>query len=274
MIRVAALHVYPVKSCRGLDVPSAVVEPWGLAGDRRWMVVDGNGRFLSQRKEPRLALIRGAPGVADAVARGEAPAGGGLRLCAPDLPPLSVAAPVSGPRVRARVWRDDLVVRLAGPEAEEWLSAYLGRPARLVWLDDPRQRPVASSYARAGEPVNLADGFPMLLTSAASLEHLNGRLDEPLPMNRFRPNLVVSGSAPWAEDAWRRLRIGDVVLRVAKPCGRCVVTTTDQETLERGPEPLRALAAYRNLGGQLVFGQNLVPETTGTIPMGDPVEVT
>jgi uncharacterized protein YcbX len=268
MIRVAALHVYPVKACRGLDIPSAVVERWGLAGDRRWMVVDGSGRFLSQRKEPRLALIRVAPSEAPAAA----PTGGRLRLCAPGLPPLSVAAPVSGPRVRARVWRDDLVVRLAGFEAQEWLSAYLGRPARLVWLDDPRQRPVASSYARAGDSVSFADGFPVLLTSAASLEHLNGWLDDPLPMNRFRPNLVVSGSAPWAEDAWRRLRIGDVVLRVAKPCGRCVVTTTDQETLERGPEPLRALAAYRNFGGQLVFGQNLVPETTGIIHVGDPAE--
>jgi uncharacterized protein YcbX len=258
-----ALYVYPVKSCRGVAVPSSAVEPWGLAGDRRWMVVDEQGGFLTQRKAPRLALVR--PELRD---------DGGVCLRAPDLPPLAVAAPVEGERVRARVWRDDLVVRLAAAEAHAWLVRHLGRPARLVWLDDPRQRPVDRPYGRARESVSFADGFPLLLASAASLDHLNGWLDEPLPMNRFRPNLVVSGSPAWAEDKWRRLRVGPVVLRVAKPCGRCVVTTTDQETLERGPEPLRALAAYRNFGGQLVFGQNLVPETTGTIRVGDPVEVT
>jgi uncharacterized protein YcbX len=261
MTTVAALHVYPVKSCRGSDVSAAFVEPWGLAGDRRWMVVDEDGRFLSQRLTPRLALIR--PEVRE----------GGLRLSAPGCTAVDVATPVGGGEIKARVWDDDVVVRLAADEASAWVSDHLGRPAALVWLADPSQRPVDPSYARAGETVSLTDGFPLLLASSSSLEQLNGWLDDPLPMNRFRPNVVVSGSAPWAEDAWRRLPIGDVVLRVAKPCGRCLVTTTDQQTLERGPEPLRALAAYRNINGRLVFGQNLIPETTGTIHVGDEVRV-
>jgi uncharacterized protein YcbX len=261
VIRVAALHVYPVKSCRGLAVASAEVEPWGLAGDRRWMVVDTGGRFLSQRHEPRLALIRPEP------------LDGRLLLTAPACPPLQVEAPVDGEQVSVRIWRDDVVVRLAADEAHAWVSAYLRRPARLVWLADPTQRPVDASYAPAGQAVSLADGFPLLLTSEASLEHLNGWLDEPLPMNRFRPNLVVSGSEPWAEDRWARLRVGRVTLRMASLCGRCVVTTTDQETLERGPEPLRALAAYRRIDGKLVFGRNAIPETTGTIRVGEEIEV-
>jgi uncharacterized protein YcbX len=261
VIRVGSLHIYPVKSCRGLGVSSAVVEPWGLAGDRRWMVVDEDGRFVSQRNAPRLALVR--PHSTD---------GDALHLTAPGLPPLAVRAPRDGEPIQARVWRDEVAVLLAADEAHAWLSQHLGRDVRLVWLADPAQRQVDPEYARTGETVSLTDGFPVLLASVASLDHLNGWLDEALPMNRFRPNLVVSGSAAWAEDGWQRLRVGSVVFRVVKPCGRCVVTTTDQETLERGPEPLRTLATYRRIDGRLVFGQNLVPETTGTIHVGDPVE--
>jgi uncharacterized protein len=260
MICIAALYTYPVKSCRGIAVQSAVVEPWGLAGDRRWMVVDERGRFLTQRNIPQLALIRPEP------------LDSGLRLTAPGCPPLLVETPVNGEPIQVRVWSDKLVARLAGADASAWLTACLGRSARLVWLDDPTRRRVNRAYGRAAETVSFADGYPLLVTSEASLTHLNGWLMDPLPMNRFRPNLVVSGAPAWAEDRWTRLRIGPVVLRMASLCGRCVVTTTDQETLERGAEPLRALAAYRNIDGKLVFGRNAIPETTGIISVGDPVE--
>ncbi|CAM5615044.1 MOSC domain-containing protein OS=Streptomyces griseomycini OX=66895 GN=FHS37_003784 PE=4 SV=1 [Streptomyces griseomycini] len=161
------------------------------------------------------------------------------------------------------------------------VSAYLGIDVRLVHLDDPAtRRRVDPAYARPGETVTFADGYPLLLTTTASLDRLNSLIAEgdhpaegPLPMNRFRPNVVVEGTAPWDEDTWTRITIGEVPFRVAKPCGRCVVTTTDQETARRGREPLHTLAARRRTDGKLVFGQNLVPLSTGTLRVGDPVEV-
>jgi uncharacterized protein YcbX len=170
---------------------------------------------------------------------------------------------------------------LADAEAHTWFSDVLGHDVRLVHLDDPAtRRPIDPRYALPGETVSLADGYPLLLTTAASLDALNRLVcqgdhaaEGPLPMNRFRPNAVVTGTAPWAEDDWNRVAIGDVTFRVAKMCGRCVVTTTDQRTGARGREPLRTLGRYRRFGDQLVFGQNLVPEHTGTLRVGDPVVI-
>ncbi|WP_328472315.1 MOSC domain-containing protein [Streptomyces sp. NBC_00448] len=271
MPEVSALHVYPVKSLRATSTPAAVVEPWGLAGDRRWMLVDaGTGKAVTQREDARLALI-GA--VLDEH--------GGLRLTAPGRRPLDVAVPPPGPLETVRIFSGTLEVRPADEAASAWCSAYLGMPVRLVHLDRPEsRRPIDPEYARPGETVSLADGFPLLVTTTASLDALNkliaagDRADEgPLPMNRFRPNAVVVGTEAWAEDGWRRVRIGEVVFRVPKPCGRCVITTTDQRTGVRGREPLRTLGRHRNINSQLVFGQNLVPETSGTLHVGDPLTV-
>lgn len=269
----SALHVYPVKSIRGTAPGEAAVEPWGLAGDRRWMLVDDHGRFVSQRRLPRLALVGATP-----------LGGGGLRVESSGWEPLTVAAPEPGRTRRVRVWRDEVEVVPADPAAGEWFSAFLGTEVRMVYLDDPAlRRPVDPRYAREGETVSLADGFPLLVTASASLTALNALVaagdhpgEGPLPMDRFRPNLVVDGTEPWAEDGWRRLRVGPVVFRVAKPCARCVITTTDQQTGARGTEPLRALGGYRPhrpFGKDLVFGQNLVPENLGTLRVGDPVAV-
>jgi uncharacterized protein YcbX len=171
-----------------------------------------------------------------------------------------------------------MLAAAAGPAADAWFSAYVGEPARLVYLDDPTRRAVDPEFGRDGDVVSFADGYPLLLTSTASLDQLGDWLvaegDEPLPMNRFRPSAVVNGFDPWAEDRWRRVRIGDVSFRVVKPCGRCVVTTTDQFTGERGSQPLRMLAKRRRFGQKLVFGQNLIPDTPSQIRVGDPVEVT
>jgi uncharacterized protein YcbX len=252
-------------------VPAAVVEPWGLAGDRRWAVIDDTGKVLTQREEPRLAT-----------AAAEALPGGGIVLSAPGREPLEVAVPEPGVTTTVRIFGQKVELVSAGPEARDWLSGHLGSDVLLAHLDDPAvRRPIDDPpYSTPGEMVSLADRYPLLLTTLASLDSLNsliaqgdGAAEGPLPMNRFRPGVVVSGTAPWAEDDWDRVAIGEVVFRVAKMCGRCVVTTTDQDTGARGREPLRTLARHRRFDGRLVFGQNLVPLTTGTIRVGDPVEV-
>ncbi|MFE1250721.1 MOSC domain-containing protein [Streptomyces sp. NPDC058735] len=266
-----SIHVHPVKAVKGLAPREAAVEPWGLAGDRRWALIDGGGKVLTQRQRPRLALAAAEP-----------LPGGGVRLSAPGMEPLTVCVPRPEVRVPVRIFGDEIeAVPAEDDAAHAWCSAYLGLAARLVHLDDPAtRRPVDPEYARPGETVSLADGFPLLLTTTASLDALNALIgrgehaDEgPLPMNRFRPNMVVTGTPAWAEDGWSRLAVGEVGFRVAKPCGRCVVTTTDQGSAERGREPLHSLGRHRRLDGRLVFGQNLVPLCGGTIRVGDPVTI-
>ncbi|WP_275124989.1 MOSC domain-containing protein [Streptomyces mobaraensis] len=267
-----SLHVHPVKSMAGGSPGEAAVEPWGLAGDRRWMVTAPDGRFLTQRQLPRLALgaARGLPG-------------GGVRVSGPGAAPLDVPVPDPGRRglVAVEVFRDKVEAVPAGPEADAWLTAFLGVEARLVHMDDPAvRRPVDPRYGRPEDRVGFADGFPLLLTTTASLAALNSLIAEgehpgegPLPMDRFRPNVVVGGTGAWEEDGWRRVRLGEVTFRVVKPCGRCVVTTTDQRTAARGREPLHTLARHRRGATGLVFGQNLVPEGPGVLRVGDPFEV-
>jgi len=269
--QVSALHVYPVKSLRGTSTGKAVVEPWGLAGDRRWMLVDaGTLKAVTQREQPSLALVTVAP-------EGES----GLRVTAPGREPLHVPPPGAAPLETVRLFSDKIEVLPAGAAADGWFSGYLGVPVRLVHLDDPSvRRPVEPEFARPGDMVSLADGYPLLIAATGSLDALNALIaagdravEGPLPMNRFRPNVVIDGTAPWAEDGWRRVRIGEVLFRVPKPCGRCVVTTTDQATGARGKEPLRTLARHRKAGSQLLFGQNLIPENRGTLSVGDPLTV-
>ncbi|MDX3097648.1 MOSC domain-containing protein [Streptomyces sp. ME01-24h] len=264
--RLSSLHVHPVKSLGGQRLSEAVVEPWGLAGDRRWMLTDTAGRCVTQREQPRLAL-----------ARAESSPGGGLSLTAPGMPVLDIAVPGPSPTVPVQIWGDEVEAVPAGDAAAAWFGRFLGAEVALVHLDDPaRRRPIDPGYARPGETVSLADGFPLLVTTEASLADLNALIaagdhpaEGPLPMDRFRPNAVIAGTEPWAEDTWTRIRIGEVEFRVVKPCGRCVVTTTDQRTAVRGREPLRTLARHRRIGGRLVFGQNLVPVRPGTLRVGD-----
>jgi uncharacterized protein YcbX len=264
----ASVHIYPLKGCRAVDVDQAVVEPWGLAGDRRWLLVDEDCQFITQREHPALARLVVGYG-----------AGADIAVSCDGYPPLRVAAPGGCPELlKVTVWRSTVLAAAAGPEADAWFSAYLGQPVRLVWLVDPTRRGVNPEYGRDGDVVSFADGYPLLLTTAGSLDQLGEWLtaagDLPVPMNRFRPNVVVSGYEPWAEDRWRRIRIGAVSFRVAKPCARCVVTTTDQTTGERGRQPLRMLARHRRFGKNLIFGQNLIPDSPGLIRVGDPTEVT
>jgi len=265
-MRLASVHTYPIKGCYRLDHQRARVEPWGLAGDRRWLVTDDDGRFLTQREEPRLTQLR--PSIVD----------GGLRLAMAGQPELYLPAQ-PGDLEPVIIWRDTIDATRVGEDADAWLSAALSRKARLYYLDDPTRRATDETYSQPTDRVSFADGYPLLVTNAASLAALNDWLVEengepdPLPMTRFRPNVVVEGAPAWAEDEWlgRRIRIGPVVFRAPKPCDRCVVTTTDQETGERGHEPLRTLARHRNIDRKLLFGLNLIPDGTGEIAVGDEV---
>ncbi|MEE4544966.1 MOSC N-terminal beta barrel domain-containing protein [Streptomyces sp. V4-01] len=267
--QVSALHVYPVKSLRATSTREAVVEPWGLAGDRRWMLVDATRlKAVTQREQPRLALLTALT-----------TAGGGVRLEAPGREPLDVPVPPPGPLETVRLFSHPIEVLAAGAAADRWLSDCLGTPVRLVHLDEPSvRRPVDPEFGLPGETVSLADGYPLLVTATGSLDALNSLIaagdrphEGPLPMDRFRPNVVIEGTPPWAEDGWRRVRIGEVLFRVPKPCARCVVTTTDQLTGDRGGEPLRTLGRHRNVGSKLLFGQNLIPQHAGTVRVGDPL---
>jgi len=272
MPHLAALYVYPVKSLGGVPVQSATVDALGLVGDRRFMVVDDAGRFLTQRTLPRMALIRTAL-TSDSLQLTQEGRGSVTVPLAPD--PAASLRTVS-------VWKSEgLQAEDAGDAAAAWLSDGLATRCRLVRIGSQFRRPVLKAAARAGDTVSFADAYPFLILSEASLADLNDRLagrgEEPLPMNRFRPNLVVTGCAPCAEDTWPRLQIGAVTFRAGGPCARCVVTTTDQATAERGKEPLRTLATYRRDAEdptEVNFGQNLIHETkAGVLRVGDEVRV-
>ena len=320
MLRVTGLFIYPVKSLRGLAVTSADVDARGFAGDRRFLVVDRDNRFLTQRVLPRMALIETA--LADGELVLSSSRAGSIRV------PLSQKAQESGPRAQGpgtkdpssskpqasesgfrtpeprtpnpeprtrvvTVWQDTVTAEDCGDEPAAWLSAFLGQPCRLVRAGDAYSRPIPARRIPPGlglppdqpssldprpstdHEVSFADGYPFLLIGEESLADLNARLAAPLPMNRFRPSLVVAGGAPYAEDAGTRFRIGDVVFHGATRCGRCVVTTTDQLTAERAPEPLRTLATYRrDADGDVMFGRNLIHETkSGRVAVGDAVEL-
>ncbi|HEY2204470.1 MAG TPA: MOSC N-terminal beta barrel domain-containing protein [Pseudonocardia sp.] len=267
-----AIHRYPVKSCRGHAVSEACVRPWGLDGDRRWALIDADGVAVTARTVPGLVLVR--PEIVP----------GGLVLHADGAPTLAVAEPGPGVRRPVRVHAATVPALPAAEEADAWFSRVLGVPLRLVFLDDPMARRPPEDYSRPDDRVSLADGFALLLTTRESLDALNDlvvadrpepeQAGWPLPMARFRPNVVVSGQPAWVEDSWRRVRIGGATFRMVKSCARCVLTTVHPDTAIKGKEPLRTLARHRRWGDGLWFGVNLTPDTPGAvIRLGDPVEV-
>jgi len=197
-----------------------------------------------------------------------------LALCAPEMPPLEIH-PRGDTRYEVTIWRDRVTVADQGDLVSDWFSTYLGGSYRLVRMPDDVVRPVDQQYAtRPEDQVNLADGYPILLISEESLADLNRRLGEPLPMNRFRPNIVINGAEiPYAEDEWSEVHIGEVTFHVVKSCARCVTTTTNQSTAERGAEPLRTLASYRQVPRGVLFGQNLIHASPGCIKNGDSVAI-
>lgn len=266
MLKIDEIRIYPVKGLRGVSVREADVEPWGLAGDRRWMVVDPQQNFISQRQFPRMALI-------DATLHHN-----GLRLSATGAEPIDVPVPQGGAGpVEVTLWKSRVAALPAEPGADAWLWRVLGAPCRLVYMADPaNDRPADPDYASPADRVSFADGFPLLATNAASLVDLNARLARPVPMDRFRTSVLVSGAPAWAEDGWRRLRIGEAEFKVVKDCARCAVITVDQSTGQKAEdnEPLRTLGSFRrDVRGRTLFGQNLIPTRLGRIAVGDGVEV-
>lgn len=271
-IRVQSLHLYPVKSAAGLAVQQSVVEPWGLAADRRWAVVDATGRRVDGSRYRRILQVRPVPTET------------GLRLSAPGRAPIEVAFPDPAIRQPTAHTRLESAVP-AGAAADRWLSEWLGTEVHLVWLDDPRLRPMSAAHGGSpDEPLSLADAGPVLLISQGSLTELDrwmaelaGELGEvvpkPLATTRFRPNVVIDGDEPFAEDRWRRLRIGEVDFRFAELCDRCVITTIDPVTLAGGKEPIRTLARHRRWQGKTWFGARLIPTSPGTVRVGDELRV-
>ncbi len=265
-----AINRYPVKSCRGEALQTAVIEPWGLAGDRRWMLVDESGEVVTARKVPRLLGV--VPQLVD----------GGVALAAPGHREQTVARPTSTATLVTVHGKGPYPARLADPGAHAWFSAVVGRPVRLVFQDDATTREPDQRFAAPGDHVSLADAYPMLVATEESLAQLNEWIAQgplagegPLPMARFRPNLVVSGvGAAWAEDGWQRVRIGDALFRSVKGCDRCVLTTIDPTTAARGKEPIATLARYRRWDRKTWFGMNLIPDSPGAVlSVGDEVEV-
>jgi uncharacterized protein YcbX len=258
----ASIHIYPLKSCAPSTLGAAQVEARGLEHDRRWMVVDANGKFLTGRQHPRLTLIRAEPD-------GEA-----LRLRAPGMPDLRLTPAADRARRTVEVWDSRVAARVADAAAEAWISAFLGSPARFAHMDADCLRAVDPDHSRPGAIVSFADGYPLLAISQAALDLLNEKLAKPVPMLRFRPSVVIAGTVPHAEDGWKRVRIGGIEFDVAKPCIRCVFTTVDFErgAFDESGEPLRTLLTYRRTPKGVSFGQNLIPRGTGTLRVGDAVE--
>ncbi|HEX6124803.1 MAG TPA: MOSC N-terminal beta barrel domain-containing protein [Pyrinomonadaceae bacterium] len=265
-MKLSELNIYPVKSLKGISLASAVVEDRGLQFDRRWMIVDENRQFITQREVPRMATISMSVGT------------GGLTASANGNGTINISRePNTAETATVQIWSATVTAEFYPDEVNRWFSEALGTNCRLVLMPETTRRAVNPQYAvrKFVDTVSFADGYPFLLIGAASLDDLNSRLDQSVPMNRFRPNFVVEGSEPFEEDKWKRIRIGQTEFHVVKPSERCVMTTIDQTAGEKtGKEPLATLSSYRNRNGKVLFGQNLIAESSGGIlSVGDEVKV-
>jgi len=231
----------------------------GFLHDRRWMLIDEHNRFVTQRDFPEMALLR-------------ASVSNGMLTVEDKRDRGSLFIPVSafsGSSLEVTIWDDQCSALLVEAESSEWFSNRLGRHLRLVYMPDASRRLVDKDYARQGEITGFSDGFPILIIGQSSLDELNSRLETPVPMDRFRPNIVFSGGDAFEEDRFKLFRIGDVRMQAVKPCARCVLTTTDQETALRSPEPLKTLADFRKVNNKIYFGQNLLADNSGWISVND-----
>lgn len=261
-IVVSELNTYPLKSATGIALDTMALDDRGPLYDRRWMLVDENYKFVTQRQYPKMCLIHTAYDN-----------NGCLTLSAQRMSPISVQSEQSGNVVTVQVWRDSVEAIDCGDTAANWVSEFLGVSCRVVHMPDRVRREVNPDYASNREIVGFSDGFPLLLISQASLDDLNTRLSQPIAMNRFRANIIVTGCEAFAEDQWKIIRIGEMEFQVAKPCSRCVIPSIDPNTGVKQPEVVRTLAAYRRRNGKVYFGQNLLHRAKGQISINDPVEV-
>ena len=279
-MHISEINIYPVKSLKGIALSNALVEKRGLRHDRRWMLTDGDGMFFTQRDVPKMATI---------IVRVESEE---LRVESESGEALSVPfEPDRGSRQNVVVWQSEVESVVYNGQVSEWFSDALGRKCQLVVMPESWHRHVNEQFDSGGDIVSFADGYPLLLANEASLLELNRKIGEangPVSMNRFRPNVVVTGAAPFAEDTWKRIKIGETIFRVPKPCARCVIPTIDQTRGEfDGNEPSRTLATFRRprqvypetfasygfQGNEVLFGTNLIPENPGGfLRVGDEVQ--
>ena len=257
------INIYPVKSLGGISLSRSLVEEKGLQYDRRWMLVDNLGSFLTQRTHPEMALFK-------------------LSFAENCLIVLHTKShqqkiiplrPQTKDKIKVTIWNDSCSAVRVDNLLDEWFSDLLSVKCSLVYMQEEEKRFVEKKYYQADHLVGFADAYPYLIIGQASLDDLNSRLIESLPMNRFRPNFVFAGGKPFEEDGWSDFSIGEVKFKAVKPCDRCVITTTNQDTAERQDEPLRTLSIYRKFGNKVLFGMNLISMSFGTVSVGDRIKL-
>jgi uncharacterized protein len=262
--KLSEINIYPVKSLGGISLNEAEVTDRGLKYDRRWMIVNNEEKFLTQRTNPELALLKTKISHNKLI----------LSHKAKDISPLVI--PINSKITETtivNIWNDLVSALLVGKYADEWLSDVLGSKCKMVFMPEETERFVDRSYASQNEIVSFADAFPFLIIGQSSLDDLNSRLQEKLPMNRFRPNFVFNAGKPFEEDNWKKFKIGEVIFEAVKPCSRCVTTTIDQENAAKSDEPLKTLSSYRMVNNKVTFGMNLIHEGTGILRIGDEIEI-
>ena len=262
-MKVSQINIFPIKSLGGINLTDAIVETSGFQFDRNWMLVDENGKFLTQRTMPEMALFYTEIRENSLYVYHQSNPQNGIEI------PYSQS---SGKIIKSQVWNDPIEALHVSSEADTWFSAQLKISCQLLKMDLSNKRFIENKYKVNNEYVSFADSMPYLIIGEASLEDLNDRMEIPVPMNRFRPNIVFTGDKPFLEDSWDKIQIGEVFFQVTKPCARCVMTTIDQDTATKGKEPLKTLAKYRKVDGKILFGQNLIALNNGKISVGDEVK--
>lgn len=264
-LTIGELWIYPIKSLGGISLREAQLSPRGLQWDRRWMLLDAAGDFLTQRQFSEMALLEVSL----------QPDSLQVKHRSKNLPGLLIPLHPDGEGepVQAPIWDDRTLARYVGREWDQWFSEALGQNCRLVYMPDESERTKQGKHSGREQPLSFADSYPIMMIGQASLDDLNSRLSEPLPMTRFRPNIVVRGSAPFAEDSWHEFWINELHFWAEKPCGRCTLINIDPKTAQRGKEPLQTLSRYRKVGNSVLFGQHLLADSGGRLRVGERLEV-
>ena len=269
MLKLSEIYIYPIKSLGGIRLENSNITTRGLENDRRFMLIDENGRFLTQREHPELAIF-------------QTEIDGETLMITNKKDGSSVKVQtqyfnteLSNPSLNVQIWDDQTTAIEVSQEASAWFTQALGIPTRLVFMHEESQRKIETNYALTGNEItSFSDGYPILIAGQSSLDDLNNRLKNPVNINRFRPNFVFTNGEPFEEDDWHEFTIGDVRFFGVKPCSRCIMTTIDQETGEKnGKEPLLTLNKYRKAGKRILFGQNVLVSQLGTVSVGDVVTV-
>jgi uncharacterized protein YcbX len=264
MMTISQLFIYPIKSLGGIEVNRAEVTDRGFKYDRRWMLVDRQHRFMTQREIPQLALLKTSIEQDQLIVTNSIKTGNSIRF------PIELS---TGNKIRCIVWEDDCEALEAGPEINAWFSQQLNMDCKLVYMPDESLRKVDPDYSIDNEITSFSDAYPFLIIGQSSLDDLNSKLSVPIPMNRFRPNIVFEGGYAFEEDEMEHFVINAINFFGVKPCARCVVTTIDQQKAEKGKEPLKTLSSYREKNNKIYFGQNLLHKGNGLIQRGDELRI-